>query len=137
MLNIPSLCSSKGCNWSSYFSWVRDGSFQAFDGNVYIRWEVDCQHSRLEDYPWDYDSNLLIAKSRVTPLCGLSIPRSALSGSVLITRLLKSCVKALQSDETMKPTCIIPLVDSKCTVSVLEISWYAKALLPSQGFRNN
>ena len=39
-----------------------------------------------------------------------------------MTRLLKSCVKALQCDESMRPQSITPLVDSKCTISVLEKS---------------
>ena len=39
-----------------------------------------------------------------------------------MTRVLKSSVKALQCDQSMKPKSVTPLVDSKCTISVLEKS---------------
>ena len=99
-----------------------DGAFPAFGASEYVRWETECQHSDLKECSGDFEANLLCAKSKVTPLSGFSIPRSVLSGTVLMTRLLKSCVKALQCDESMKPRSITPLVDSKCTISVLEKS---------------
>ena len=45
---------------------------------------------------------LLCAKSRVTPLLGLTIPRAELCGVVLASRLSLSVAKTLSSDELMK-----------------------------------
>ena len=99
-----------------------DGAFPAFSGGSYIRWEYECQHLGEEECTGDYDSNLLWAKAKTTPLSGFTIPRSELSGTVLMIRVLKSSVKALQCDQSMKPKSVTPLVDSKCTISVLEKS---------------
>ena len=51
-------------------------------------------------YCSNFDATLLIVKSKVKPLSGLSIPRSELSGAVVMTRLLKSSLKAFLTFHT-------------------------------------
>ena len=65
---------------------------------------------------------LLCAKSPVTPLLGLTIPRAELCRVVLDSELAVSVAKALSSDESMKPSAAILLRDSECCISALEKS---------------
>ena len=70
--------------------------------------------------PNDYGASLLLAKARVTPLSGFTIPRSELAGTVLQSRLGLTTIKALQSEASMSPKGAILLSDSKCSISAVD-----------------
>ena len=96
-----------------------DGAFPAYSASVYLQWQIPCVHG-LDVCEKDYDANLLLAKARVTPLSGYTIPRSELSGTLLQSRLSLTAVKALQSEKRMCPKSVVPLSDSKCTISAMD-----------------
>ena len=96
-----------------------DGAFPAFNGATYLQWQISCTHG-LGECGHDYDANLLLAKARVTPLAGYTIPRSELSGTVLQTRLGLTAVKALQSEQSLAPRGAVILSDSKCSISSVD-----------------
>ena len=105
-----------------------DGAFPAYGGCVYLVWEHGCLDSDSCSFQSCLGANgghfsafLALAKGRVTPLTGLTVPRSEISGGVIASRLLLRVVNALQSlDE--KPVSSIILLDSECTISTLESS---------------
>ena len=99
-----------------------DGAFPAYSACIYIRWRMNCQHSSGEECSGDYVAKLLWSKARVTPLAGYTVPRSELSGAVLLSRMGATTVKALSMDDSMIPSSMILLSDSKCTISVVEKS---------------
>jgi hypothetical protein len=99
-----------------------DGAFPAYSACIYIRWETTCNHSVGETCTGDFETNLLWAKARVTPLSGFTVPRSELSGTVLLSRMGATTVKALNADSSMQPNSMVMLIDSKCTISVAEKS---------------
>ena len=61
---------------------------------------------------------LICAKARVTPLKGTTVPRSELSGFLILTRLLKVVVSAMD----VKPSEVTIALDSQCTISALQKS---------------
>ena len=67
-----------------------------------------------------YDATLLLAKARVTPLTGHTVPRSELSGTLLESRLGLTAVKALHLEETIAAKGLIMLSDSKCSISAID-----------------
>ena len=99
-----------------------DGAFPAFSAALYLRWEVECTHPEGLACNGDFISTLLCAKAKVTPRAGYTIPRSELSGCVLQTRLALTAVRALQSEERMRPEGVALLSDSRCSISALEKS---------------
>ena len=68
-----------------------------------------------------YSAHLILAKSKVTPLSGYTIPRSELSAGVLTSRMIYRVIKSLQSSDA-PPFSGIMLLDSECTISSLETS---------------
>ena len=96
-----------------------DGSFDAFATAVYIRWKMPGQNEANDEV---FHVQLLCAKSRVTPISGLTIPRSELSALLLSTRLILTAVKALSMVEEMQPDEAILLSDSECCISALDKS---------------
>lgn len=105
-----------------------DGVFPAFGGCAYIVWEHSCPSvgdCRVDSCKGadggHYSAYLTIAKARVTPLSGLTIPRSEISGGVVVSRLVLRVVTALQSLDSKPVSCVI-LLDSECTISTLEAS---------------
>ena len=107
-----------------------DGALPAYSATVYLQWRTHCPHSDLECLvcPESYSAQLLWAKARVTPVCGYSVPRSELSGTVLGSRMALTTVKALSSESSMKPQKVIMLADSKCTISAVDTT--VRALKP-------
>ena len=105
-----------------------DGAFPAYGGCVYLVWEHGCSetvgcvsdHCRGRD-GGHFSASLALGKGRVTPLSGFTIPRSEMSGGVLVSRMVLRVVRALQPMED-KPSSSIILLDSECTISTLEIS---------------
>ena len=70
------------------------------------------------DEPDRFHVRLVCAKLRVTPVKGTTVPRSELSGYLILTGLLKVEVSAM--DE--KPYQVTTAVDSECTISAFEKS---------------
>ena len=99
-----------------------DGSFSAFCGSVYLRWETACRHTSSDVCNGDYQAFLLCAKAKVTPLSGFTVPRSEISGMVLQSRLALSSIKALSIEPELKPTGVTLLSDSECVISAVETS---------------
>ena len=73
--------------------------------------------ARLDD-PDMYSVSLVCGKARVTPLKGTTVPRSELSGYLILTRLIKVVVNSMD----VKPCQITMAVDSQCTISAVEKS---------------
>ena len=71
----------------------------------------------MED-PDRFYVRLVCGKARVTPVKGITVPRSELSGFLILTRLLKVVVNSM--DE--KPYQITTALDSQCTISAFERS---------------
>ena len=70
------------------------------------------------DEPDRFHVKLVCGKARVTPLRGTTVPRSELSGFLILTRLLKVVVNSMD----VKPSEVTIAVDSQCTISALEKS---------------
>ena len=96
-----------------------DGALPGFGGNVYLRWDVQCDDMLCEG-DGDYVASLAISKARVCPLRGYTVPRSELCGALVTSRLLLSVAVALSKlDE--KPSGAVMCLDSRCIISALEI----------------
>ena len=98
-----------------------DGAFPGFSACTYLQWKYSCSHGYTE-CDNDYDAQLLIAKARVTPLSGHTVPRSELAGTLLESRLALTTVKALHVEPSMAPNGVILLSDSKCSISAIDTS---------------
>ena len=90
-----------------------DGSLMAYGCAVYVRWK---KVKRLADDPDRFYVRLVCGKARVTPLKGTTAPRSEISGFLILTRLLKVVLNAMD----VKPARVSLAVDSQCTISALE-----------------
>ena len=104
-----------------------DGSFAAFAATVYLVWRTACDCTIRQSCNGHFSSSLLCSKAKVTPLRGMTVPRSELSGGVLMSRLVLTVASAL-SGLREKPNSAIMLMDSTCTISCLEEN--AKRLKP-------
>ena len=92
-----------------------DGSLVAYGCAVYIRWKK--AKSLIAD-PDRYFVKLVCGKARVTSAKGTTAPRSEVSGYLILTRLLKTVVNAMD----VKPDQITLAMDSQCTISAVEKS---------------
>merc|ERR1712082_291293 len=71
-----------------------DGSSVAYAAVIYVIFEV----SQDEAGPWSsglgskktFDSRLLLAKARVAPLSGMTVPQTEMNGLILATKLQRS-----------------------------------------------
>ena len=98
---------------------ISDGSLLAFCAAIYARWEVEISLAG----PWSeglhrkrsWDSNLLLAKARVSPLAGTTPPRSEMNGHVVANRLVNISLRALR----IKPTKLTFILDSECTIAAV------------------
>ena len=97
-----------------------DGSNVAYCAALYIRWPtLDSSPG-----PWalSYDQTmkwrayLLMAKARVTPLAGISIPRSEANGLLYSYKLANVCLRAVK----VKPATVHFLVDSSCLMAAMK-----------------
>ena len=82
-----------------------DGSYLAYSATSYIRWVRDGK----------VGVQLLMAKAKVTPLSGLSIPRSELNGLVLASRVARTIVGCFPGNLDK----VLIAGDSSCTLSVM------------------
>ena len=78
-----------------------------------MRWTLEKKDS---DRPDKFFVRLVCGKARVTPIKGITVPRSELSGFLILTRLLKVVVDSMD----IKPSKIVTAVDSECTISAME-----------------
>ena len=92
-----------------------DGSLLAYACAIYIRWTKE--KAAPED-PDRYVVQLVCGKARVTSVRGTTAPRSEMSGFLILTRLLRVVVNAMD----VKPSQITTAVDSQCTISAVEKS---------------
>ena len=92
-----------------------DGSLLAYTCAIYIRWK---KAKVMDTDPDRFAVKLVCAKARVTPARGTTAPRSEMCGFLILTRLLKVVVNAME----VKPAEITLAVDSQCTISALQKS---------------
>ena len=104
---------------------LADGNDLAYGCCVYLIWEFGCNgnecvsiYCKTKD-GGHFSSAFLCGKSRITPLHGYTVPRSELSAATLLYRMLKRVVQALVHID-VKPQLVIPMLDSKCTISLLD-----------------
>ena len=125
MLYFPRSTRPEGAVGGPVIVGFGDGAFAAYAAVVYLVWKLLCQHGA--ECEGHYKSSLLCSKARVTPLRGYTIPRSELSGGVLVSRLVLAAARALSKLDD-KPASSIILLDSECIISCLEEN--AKKLKP-------
>ena len=108
-----------------------DGSLLAYAALLYIRWLLNTD-------PPSWRASLLCAKVRVTPVSGLTAPRTELNGSVVLGRVIDSAIPSLP----VKPCRISMFGDSQCTISALESvtavlgPYFANRILELESTRN-
>ena len=91
-----------------------DGALPVYAANIYIRWEMaepDLQ-GKL------FSVTLLCAKTKVTPINGCTTPKSELNSATLLSRLVKSTVRAVVDT----PEKVMCAGDSQCVISSLKVS---------------
>ena len=108
-----------------YVPGLADGAFPAYGACVYLIWEHECDVLNCDsvyckgELGGHFAAFLALAKGRVTPLSGFTIPRAEMSGAVLVSRLILRVVRSLSCMDE-KPRGAIPLLDSECTICTLE-----------------
>ncbi|MCP4995043.1 MAG: hypothetical protein GY934_14860, partial [Gammaproteobacteria bacterium] len=108
-----------------------DGSLLAYAALLYIRW-------LLKTDPPSWSATLLCAKVRVTPISGLTAPRTELNGAVVCGRLIDTAIPSLPE----KPCRVTMIGDSQCTISALESitailgPYFANRILELESTRN-
>ena len=90
-----------------------DGSNCAYAAVVYIRWLIGGLETGGERV---WNVAFLTSKARVTPVAGLTTPRSELNGLLVLCRLIDRIMKCLKE----KPCRVTMIGDSECTISALE-----------------
>lgn len=85
-----------------------DGSKDAYSANVYIKIEKPAEELSVV--------RLLLSKSRLAPLCGMTIPRMETMGMLIGTRMLKFCKEQIPH----KIHTQILFCDSQCTLHWLK-----------------
>lgn len=88
-----------------------DGSESAYAAVVYIRWL-----SGEDPANPVWVSSLLTSKARVTPVAGITAPRTELNGFVVLSRIMELVLSSLNE----KPARITLIGDSECTISAYE-----------------
>ena len=97
-----------------------DGTSVAYAAIIYMIFEV----SQDEAGPWSsghgsketFDSRLLLAKARVAPLSGMTVPCTEMNGLVLATKLLDVALVSM-NEPLPSVTCCL---NSECTISAVE-----------------
>ena len=87
-----------------------DGSSLAYAAVIYVIFEV--QEDKAG--PWSsnfgskkkFDSRLLLAKARVTPLNGMTVPRTEMNGLVLATKLLNAALVSMNKPPETVTCCL-------------------------------
>ena len=92
--------------WIAGFS---DASLDAMCAVLYVLWVPKGSSTPLQ-------SSLLVAKCRVTPVHGTSVPRAELQALVICLRLLSSTLQATEA----KVRRVVVSVDSQCTLAALQ-----------------
>ena len=84
-----------------------DGSLSAFCVTIYVLWKI-CGSGR--------EATLLMAKSRVAPVYGTTVPRMELQSLTVLSRMMNTAARALP-DQVERALLI---GDSECTIAALE-----------------
>ena len=92
-----------------------DGSLLAYACAIYIRWTKE---KTTPEEPDRHVVRLVCGKARVTSVRGTTAPRSEMSGFLILSRLLKVVINAMD----FKPIQVTIAVDSQCTISAIEKS---------------
>ena len=92
--------------WMAGFS---DASLDAMCAIIYVLWVPKGQSTPTT-------SSILVAKCRVTPSHGTSVPRAELQALVICLRLFTSALQAMEVAVKRATVCI----DSKCTLAALQ-----------------
>ena len=99
-----------------------DGSLVAYGCTLYVRWKKSKSSASCPDR---YFVKLVCGKARVTSARGTTAPRSEVCGYLVLTRLLKTVVNAMEAKQEQ----ITVAMDSQCTISAVE-KW-VDCLLPT------
>ena len=87
----------------------------AYAAAIYIRWKkIKTENSQ----PDRYYVKLVCGKARVTAARGTTAPRSEVCGYLILTRLLKTVINAMD----VRPEQVTLVTDSQCTISAVEKS---------------
>ena len=104
-----------------------DGAKPAFGACIYLVWEHTCPEPnscKVESCHKDgghFSAHFVLGKARVTPLSGMTTPRSEMSGGVLVTRQSLRVARALNCmEEDLKPKSCVIMLDSECTIATVE-----------------
>ena len=98
-----------------------DGSNSAHCAVIYLRWPVSFEESG----PWNavygqkrrWSSHIILSKSCVNPLAGISIPRAEANGLLVAFKLINVCLRALI--ETVEICRVRFLIDSECLLAAM------------------
>ena len=97
-----------------------DGSLLAYCAALYYRQEVLVP--KLGPWIEEYDkvktweAHLVVAKTRVAPLAGITSPRSEANGFRILVKLSNLVLRSLRE----KPSRITMILDSECTIAAME-----------------
>ena len=119
-LNFPMRLSPANAKGRPALVAFSDGSNVAYCCSLYLRWGVGVE----EPGPWgnelgerlSWESNLILAKCRVTPLAGITIPRSESNALLTAYKMVDVCLRSLN----VKPENVYFLIDSECLVAALQ-----------------
>ena len=114
MLNFPRKTKPKSAENLPMFVGFCDGSLSAHSAVVYVRWSM----FEPNDNGSNFSVSILCAKAKVTPANGQTTPKLELNGATLLSRLIKSAVRA----SVDKPSQVICVGDSQCVIASLEMS---------------
>ena len=87
-----------------------DGSLSGHCAAVYYRQQTKVDVGKA------WHSELLVAKSRVSPLAGVTAPRSEANGFLSAVRLTTTALRSLRR----KPSRVWFILDSECTITAME-----------------
>ena len=104
---IPRAAKAKGSVGESELVVYSDGSLIGYCACVYLRQKIN--NKDLEE---EWSSSLLLAKSRIAPLTGITPPRSEMNGFVTAIRLTTLAMRSLKE----KPVRVRFILDSECTI---------------------
>ena len=107
VVSFPRTTRPPGAHGAPSLVGFSDASLTATCALIYILWKVEGRE--------EVSARLLVAKSRVTPIHGMTIPRAELQAMVILLRLTATVLKA--SEEKFERVTVA--TDSKCVLAAL------------------